>query len=193
VSTLRSKSWPSKAKLAAIAVLPLFFIFTFWLEFKKVTGTRVNSWEQDLTSDCGIVLTGGASRVREGLDLLATGQIKRLVISGVYSGARLRDIFPLEPFYGNLPLQNVVLERRSETTYGNANQTLPIVEALNCRDVTLVTGNLHMYRAKKTFLAIYPQSLPILTHAVISGRAESGFSEVSTEVLKSLFYSLWAY
>jgi uncharacterized SAM-binding protein YcdF (DUF218 family) len=165
----------------------------YWLEFRKVTATTVNSWEQDLSSDCAIVLTGGPSRVREGMDLLATGQIKRLVISGVYGGATLKDIFPLEPFYGNLPTQNIVLERRSETTYGNANQTLPIVEALNCRDVTLVTSNLHMYRARRTFLAIYPDSIPILTHAVISGRSESGFFETSTEVLKSVFYSLWAY
>ena len=190
---MKSKSWPSRHKLALASFLPLFFISLFYSEYRKVTATQVNSWEQDLSSDCAVVLTGGASRVREGLDLLATAQIKRLVISGVYGGATLRDIFPLEPFYGNLPKQNIVLERRSETTYGNANQTLPIVEALNCRDVTLVTSNLHMYRAKKTFLAIYPQNIPILTHAVISGRSEAGFLEVSTEVLKSLFYSLWAY
>ena len=32
-----------------------------------------------------------------------------------------------------------------------------LVEALNCKDVILITSHLHMYRASRTFKAIFPE------------------------------------
>lgn len=170
-----------------------FFSWIFWQEYKKVTQTPINSWTEDLSLDCAIVLTGGANRVRTGLDLLSRKQIKKLVVSGVYENATLREIFPLWPVYGELDEKDVVLERRSLTTFGNAQQTVPIVEALNCREVAVVTSNLHMYRAFKTFQASYPETILLKAYSVNPGRSESGLVEIWTEVLKSLFYELWAY
>ncbi|NJM09759.1 MAG: YdcF family protein [Bdellovibrionaceae bacterium] len=141
----------------------------------------------------GIVLTGGPGRVREGFDLLAQGQVHKLIISGVHPRATLRDIFPQWPYYGTLRASDVVLERRSGTTYGNAQQSLPLVEALRCRSLVLVTSHLHMRRAFKTFRQVYPPELLILTRAVSSGSIPPRSSDLSFEVLKSLFYSLWAY
>ncbi len=169
------------------------FSVVFLREYQKVAAQPVNSWSEDVTADCAVVLTGGSNRVREGLDLLSRGQVRKLIISGVFANAQLREIFPLWTFYGNVHEKDVVLDRRSNTTYGNAQQTLPIVEALGCRDVALVTSNVHMYRAIRTFQATYPPNLTITRFAVHPGRAESTLVEVSTEVLKSLFYSLWAF
>jgi uncharacterized SAM-binding protein YcdF (DUF218 family) len=165
----------------------------FGREFQKVTSHPINSWTEDISADCAVVLTGGSNRVREGLDLLSRGQVKKLIISGVHSSATLREIYPLWPFYGDVKEQDVVLDRRSTTTYGNAQQTIAIVEALGCRDVALVTSNLHMYRAYRTFQASYPSNIILIKYAVNSGRGEASFLETSTEALKSLFYSLWAY
>lgn len=153
----------------------------------------VNSWTSDINVDCGVVLTGGSHRVRTGLDLLSRRQIKKLVVSGVYANATMRELFPLWPFYGSIDEKDIVLERRSSTTYGNAQQSLPIIEALNCRDVALITSHTHMYRALKTFQAAYPETISISPYAVNTSRSESGFYEISTEVLKTLFYRLWAY
>jgi uncharacterized SAM-binding protein YcdF (DUF218 family) len=182
-------------RLESVLFILLFLIFSvaFIREFEKVNSQSINSWTEDITADCAVVLTGGSNRVREGLDLLSRGQVRKLIISGVYSNAQLREIFPLWPFYGNVQEKDVVLDRRSTTTYGNAQQSLPIVEALGCRDVALVTSNLHMYRAFRTFQAAYPAAVGISRFAVNSGRSEANLLEVSTEVLKSLFYSLWAY
>lgn len=162
-------------------------------EYQHVTREPISSWKTDVSADCSVVLTGGSSRVREGFDLLSRGQVKKLIISGVYSNAQLREIMPLWPFYGTLQEKDVVLDRRSSTTYGNAQQTVPLVEALGCRDIILVTSSLHMYRAFRTFQAAYPKDFPIYKHAVYSGHNESSLIDTSTEVLKSLFYSLWAY
>ena len=202
---LKSKSSPPSkfAALASRIVRRLEFVFILFLllllsgaflrEYHKVTAQSINSWTEDVTADCAVVLTGGSNRVREGLDLLSRKQVRKLVISGVYSNAQLREIFPLWPFYGNVKENDVILDRRSTTTYGNAQQSLPIVEALGCRDVALVTSNLHMYRAYRTFQAAYPSSVGLSRIAVNSGRAEATWTEVATEVFKSLFYSVWAY
>lgn len=153
----------------------------------------VQSWIKNQTCDCAIVLTGGAGRVREGFDLLSNQAVKKLIISGVHSNVQLRDLMPLWPFYGNINENDVVLEKRSETTYGNAQQSLPIVEALKCRDVLLVTSRIHMHRAYASFRATFPESVYIHPYSVVSGRYETSVWENSLEALKSLFYSIWAY
>lgn len=131
--------------------------------------------------------------MREGFDLLSKKSVKKLVVSGVHSNATLREIVPLWPFLGEMSEDDIVLDRRSRTTYGNAQQSLPIVEALRCKDVVLVTSQVHMYRAYQTFKAAFPEKIVIYRSAIVAGRSESGPWDITTEVLKSLFYSLWAY
>ncbi len=176
--------------MVGVALLLVFFIGQ---EYNRVRSQVVNSWFEDNSADCGVVLTGGANRIREGIDLLAQKSIQKLIISGVHPRATLREIYPLLPFYGSINEQDIVLEKRSTTTYGNAQQTLPLVEALKCRDVVLITSQIHMYRAFKTFRGSFPIQIPILSRAVLAGRSEGGVDEVIWESFKSLFYSLWAY
>lgn len=167
-----------------------------WLyqrEKRLIAAEPISAWTEDHRADCAIVLTGGPGRIREGFDLLAQGQVHKLIISGVHPRATLREIFPQWPYYGSLRVEDVVLERRSATTYGNAQQTLPLVEALRCRSLVLVTSHLHMRRAFRTFRQVYPPELLILTRSVSSGAVPPRSSDLSFEVLKSLFYSLWAY
>src|SRR5688572_1569964 len=140
--------WLSLAlSLLVIAVLAGLFR----REQKLVAAESISAWTEDHRADCAIVVTGGPGRVREGFDLLAQGQVHKLIISGVHPKATLREIFPQWPFYGTLRAEDVVLERRSATTYGNALQSLPLVEAMRCRSLVLITSHLHMRRAFKTF------------------------------------------
>lgn len=174
-------------------ILVLAVTFRFISEYRAVVREPVLSWTHSQSADCAVVLTGGAGRVREGFDLLSNQVVKKLIVSGVNPNSRLREIMPAWSFYGNIKEEDVVLEKRSETTYGNAQQSLSIVEALRCRDVILVTSRLHMHRSFKTFRGSYPENIEIFKHAVVSGRYEVGVWEASFEALKSLFYSLWAY
>ena len=174
-------------------VLILFIFVRTVQEYINVQSETASSWKNTVQADCAVVLTGGAGRVREGFDLLANQNIKKLIVSGVFPNAQLREIMPTWTFYGNLKEEDVFLERRSETTYGNAQQSLAVVEALRCRDVILVTSRLHMYRAYRTFRTIFPQHIPIYKQAVVSLRLNSSFFDVLNEALKSLFYSTWVY
>lgn len=177
----------------ALLFLTAGLSYRFYHEYKSVEREGIQSWVKTPTADCAIVLTGGPGRVREGFDLLANQNVKKLVISGVFSNARLREIMPVWALYGNLSENDVVLDRRSETTFGNAQQSLPLVEALKCRDVLLVTSRLHMYRAFRTFRATFPENIYVEKHAMVGSRYEPSIPETAFEALKSLFYSLWAY
>lgn len=183
-------------KWIAAAVSLVVFIalgLTFRRELTLIKQEPITAWQEDHKADCAVVVTGGPGRVREGFDLLAQGQVHKLIISGVHPRATLRDIFPQWPFYGGLRAEDVVLERRSATTYGNAQQSLPLVEAMRCRSLVLITSHLHMRRAYRTFRRVFPLEALILTRSVSSGAVPPRFYDVAVEALKSLFYSTWAY
>lgn len=185
-----------KILIWSIAVLVFFGVAALYiLEGRRVLSEKVNSWSVDHRADCAVVLTGARGRVREGFDLLAQGLVKKLIVSGVNPSAKLHEIFPQWVFYGKLSQKDVLLERRSSTTYGNAQQTLPLVEALNCRDVVLITSQLHMYRAHRIFRSVYPPSVPIYKRNVLFGThfGQVDVPDLLLETTKSLFYSVWAY
>jgi uncharacterized SAM-binding protein YcdF (DUF218 family) len=177
-------------------IIALFLCVRFYMEAKKIkSSTRiVTAWKEDHRADCAVVLTGGVGRVRDGVDLLAQKQISKLILAGVFSSSKFEEIFPLWPYYGSVNKKDVILERRSQTTYGNAQQALSLVEALRCRDIILITSNLHMPRAYRTFRAVFPESIPIYQRAVLaSTTSRTSYSDLFFETLKSTFYSLWAY
>ncbi len=150
-------------------------------------------------SDCGLVLTGGPGRIREGIALLSQRTFKKHIISGVHQKTTLADVFPELLFYPEIDLENVILERRSTSTWGNAQSSLPIVEALKCKTVALITSDYHIYRSMRTFHAIFPPSINVLPYPVSSQRLlkRSKFffdsrywSTVFDEWSKYLFYDL---
>ena len=162
-------------------------------EIQKVNINHISSWQEDHHGDCAVVLTGRAGRLKEGFDLLSQRQIKKLILAGVNPSSNLRQIFPQWPFYGEISEQDVILEKRSQTTYGNAQQALSFIEALNCRDVVLITSHEHMYRAYRTFRSVIPDSIPIYERGVLTGKIKSSWNDLLEEGIKSLFYSVWAY
>ena len=178
--------------IVAVVALALFGWF-YRRERALILTEPISAWSEDHRADCAVVLTGGPGRVREGFDLLAQHQVRKLIISGVHPRASLREIFPAWPFYGRMNVDDVVLERRSTTTYGNALQSLPLVEAVRCRSVVLITSHLHMRRAHRTFRQIFPREIVLLTRAISAGAIPPRGNDVGIEVIKSFFYSLWAY
>jgi len=184
-----------KRRLVLLVAILCFGFLTvlFGREARRVTEFTANSWTEDQSADCAVVVTGGAQRIREGFDLLIRKSVQKLIISGVNPQVELRQLFPLWPFHGDLRESDVILEKRSQTTWGNAQQSLPLVEALRCRDLLLITSRLHMYRTYSTFRAEFPESISIYPRAVVPGAFEPEWHEVAGETAKSLFYSIWAY
>lgn len=176
-----------------IALLAIVFIWRFIVEYRQIRATPIDAWTRDQRADCAVVLTGGSGRVKEGMDLLSRRAVRKLIVSGVNPQADWRDIFPNWPYYQDVSESDIVLERKSRTTFGNAQQTLAVAEALVCRDLLVVTSRYHLHRALKTFRAEFEDRMPV------EGRAVSGQStdfvpfEIAAESVKSLFYQTWAY
>lgn len=193
IPVLKLKSIRRKAVAATIFAWIVFLSWAYTREVRLILRQPVTAWTEDISADCAVALTGGPQRIREGLDLLSRHSVQKLIISGVNPQTSFREIFPLAPYYGDLREQDVVLERRSQTTFGNAQQTLPLVEALHCRDLVLITSRIHMRRALSTFRAEFPNDFPIIVRAVPAIKDPPGWDEVAWEATKSLFYAPWAY
>lgn len=178
--------------LGSVLLLSLIYLsFVSYKHFNTINQYPITAWVEDHQADCGVVLTGGPNRLGDAFEQLYLKRVKKLIISGVNPTTRLRDIFPEKVFYGDLDDGDIILEKRSLTTYGNAQQALPLIEALNCKDVVLITSKLHMMRAFKTFRKHFPLDIPIYTRSTLGRRYKPHWTRVGVETLKAVFYDLW--
>src|SRR5689334_20317248 len=107
------------ALLAALALLALFgggFVWFIW----TVPATEVTL---DRNADGIVVMTGGASRISDAIELLATGHGKRLLISGVHPTTSSAEIARNNPRYEGFVACCVDLDHSAINTVGNATET----------------------------------------------------------------------
>lgn len=182
---------PDRLKFLKKKRIFIFFLFlvAVYLKTDQILREPENLWSSpELSADCGVVLTGATGRLREGFELLAQKKIKKLIISGVYKEARMVELFPYAGYYPEVNLNDIYLEKRSETTFGNARHSLSLVEGLRCRDVILVTSQIHMHRAYSIFKIVYPEGMTLKKLTLPNTKSESGLYGLAAEVLKNLFY-----
>lgn len=141
-------------------------------------------------SDCGVVLTGSPGRIREAFEVLVLKKIDKLIVSGVYKDAQLHEIFPYLSEFPDIDANNIILEKISGSTYQNAVQSLVLAQELKCKNILLITSQLHMYRAYKTFQANFPADMKINTYSILSPSKENSQWPIFVETFKSLFYLL---
>ncbi len=176
-----------------VAIATFLFVALFGMEAYQIASDHHQSpaesdIEQLTENDCGVVLTGGPGRIREAIEILAQKKIKKLVISGVYKEAQLAEIFPALPFYPEINPGDIILEKRSESTYGNAVQSLAVVQTLQCKSILLITSQLHMHRSHKIFQTIYPDSITVKKFYVYHQKKDPSETDLLIETVKSVFY-----
>ncbi len=174
--------------IAVFCVFALFIYEGYEIANEQPLRLEDNEIDQLQVKDCGVVLTGGPGRIREAIEILGQKKIKKLVISGVYKEAQLTEIFPPLPFYPEVDPDDILLEKRSESTFGNAVQSLALVQTLQCRSVLLITSQMHMRRAYKIFRALYPETIQIQKHYVLNQRKDPSELLLVVETIKSVFY-----
>jgi uncharacterized SAM-binding protein YcdF (DUF218 family) len=100
----------------------------------------------DRNADGIVVLTGGASRINDAIELLAAGRGRRLLISGANRTTNPIDISRLNPEFARW-IRCCVDFDRPVNTRGNAVETRRWARSRGCHSLIVVTSSYHMPRA----------------------------------------------
>jgi uncharacterized SAM-binding protein YcdF (DUF218 family) len=143
----------------------------------------------DRNADGIVVLTGGASRIADAVDLLASGRGKRLLISGVHRATTSNEIAHLVPEYQRLIACCVDLDHSAINTVGNALETRRWVKDRGFRSLIVVTSSYHMPRTMAELARQLPDveliPFPVVTDKL---RAEPWWSSGPTARLLVVEY-----
>jgi uncharacterized SAM-binding protein YcdF (DUF218 family) len=119
-----------------------------------------------------VALTGGASRINDAIELLASGRGQRLLISGLNRTTSSNEISRLNPEFESWVRCCIDFDR-SVNTLGNAIEIKRWAEGRGFHSLIVVTSNYHMPRA----LAEIAHQLPgvaLLPFPVITERQRAG-------------------
>ena len=142
-----------------------------------------------------VVLTGGAQRIDDAINLLAEGYADRLLISGVNEKTNREQISRLNPGQRHLFDCCVDLDYRARNTIGNAIEIRRWTERNHFASLIVVTSNYHMPRALVELEHALPsvQKIPYSVAATIDPhswwRSASAARVLFSEYVK--FLAVW--
>ena len=151
--------------VAALVFASGFYWFVQQMPVVETSPTR--------NADGIVVLTGGALRISDALELLSSGHGRRLLISGVNRTTRSYEIARLVPEHQRWFSCCVDLGHEATNTIGNAVETRRWVEDRGFKSVIVVTANFHMPRAMAELGHELPE-VNLVPYAVVSDRVKVG-------------------
>jgi uncharacterized SAM-binding protein YcdF (DUF218 family) len=131
-----------------------------------------------------VVLTGGASRIEDAIELLARGNGRRLLVSGVNPQTSDRAIARLRPEHATFVTCCVDLDRTAVNTLTNATETRRWAKERGFHSLIVVTSNYHMPRAMAELSHQLPD-ISLIAFPVVSDRLKTGWA--NGPVLRLLF------
>lgn len=175
--------WAALVAVCAIAIFAVgFVVFLFKLPVEEVVLRR--------NADGIVVLTGGASRIEDAVELLASGRGQRLLITGVHRLTSEREIARLKPGYGKVFACCVDLDRSALNTIGNATETRRWVHERRFKSLIVVTSNYHMPRAMAELQHQLPD-IVLIPFPVVTDQLRASWSNGPT--LRLLFWEYVKY
>lgn len=114
-----------------------------------------------------VALTGGKGRIGQAVALLARGQAKRLLITGVHPSTKASELQRLVPGGAEIFPCCVDLGGSALDTRGNAAETSAWVAKHDFSSLIVVTSSYHMPRTLVEFARAMPQ-VHLVPHAVVS-------------------------
>jgi uncharacterized SAM-binding protein YcdF (DUF218 family) len=101
----------------------------------------------DRVADGIVALTGGASRISDAVELLASGRGRRLLITGVGATTNTAELMRLAPDHQRWFGCCIDLDYSAANTVGNAVETRRWARERGFRSLVVVTSGYHMPRA----------------------------------------------
>jgi uncharacterized SAM-binding protein YcdF (DUF218 family) len=161
--SLRRFLWlPLRLGLLGLAVIALV-----WLAGLVWFADSIPDQVTDATTatDAIVVLTGGSQRLTAGLDLLAAGKARKLLVSGVHQGVELAELLRVQHHPEDWMSCCITLGHAADNTLGNALETAAWMEQEKFRSLRLVTAGYHMPRSLLEFRRAMPE-IEIIAHPV---------------------------
>lgn len=138
-----NRRWRLAIALLLVPAMVLALGFALFLrELKASSGQRGAA-----RADGIVALTGGAQRINDAVELLASGQGRRLLISGVNLRVGREDIARINPDSERWIDCCIDLGYRARNTIGNAIETRRWVRTNHFTSLLVVTSNYHMPRS----------------------------------------------
>jgi uncharacterized SAM-binding protein YcdF (DUF218 family) len=132
-----------------------------------------------------VVLTGGASRIPDAIELLAAERGARLLITGVYRATSRDEIARLTPLYSRFFTCCVDLDRTALNTLGNAIETRRWAKEHNFNSLIIVTSGWHMPRAMVELQHQLPETT-LIPYPVVSEKIKTESWLHNGEILRLL-------
>lgn len=158
----RMARWP----LAALGLLAIAWVAgLIWFAADIPPPAPAVVAPDDARTDAIVVLTGGSSRLRVGLTLLAAGAAGKLFVSGVYRGVDVAELLRTARQAPEAVDCCIALGYAADSTAGNAAETRGWMQKEGLRSFRLVTANYHMRRSLLEFRRAMP-AMTIVAHPV---------------------------
>lgn len=141
------------------------------------------------SADGIVVLTGGASRIVDAVELLSAGNGKRLLISGVNPSTTHAELIRMNPEVEKLLVGRIDLGHEATNTIGNAIETGHWARQQQFRSLIVVTSGWHMPRALVEIAHEVPE-MTLIPHPVVSERMREApwWSDLPTVRLLAVEY-----
>ena len=104
--------------------------------------------DANIKADAAIALTGGSgARIAAGVELVSSGAVPRLLVSGVHPDVTMGDIAKLAGGPAETYACCVELGRMAATTIGNAEEAAAWTQENSYQSIVLVTSDYHVPRS----------------------------------------------
>ena len=136
-------------------------------------------------ADGVVVLTGGADRIAEAVNLVAKGYASRLLITGVNQSVGVDEIARLTPEFRETFDCCIDLGYRAQNTEGNAVEARDWAQERSMSSLIIVTSNYHMPRALLEIRAAMPD-IRLTRFSVLPDALKAGDWRYEPAILKLL-------
>jgi len=188
---IRRRGWAVLRRIYQATIVGCWLVLViFAIGFVWFAGTVASDEVRlDGKADGIVALTGGASRLSDAVDLLASGRGRRLLISGVSPTTNVGDLKRRVPDHERWFGCCIDLDYSAINTIGNAVETRRWVLGHGFRSLVVVTSSYHMPRAMLELSHQLP-GVTLIAYPVVTPqrRAEGWWSRPASAKLLMLEY-----
>jgi len=178
--------------------LLLLYILGFMLFISNLPKYEDTKIKNDI--EAIIVLTGGMSRISEGLKLLTNKYSNKLFISGLFTKSSIKNYKKTLSKFKHINHSSIHYDTIAKTTIENAEQVKKWISENNVKSIYLVTSYYHMPRAKY-LIQLYIPDLKIIPHPVFPINFIKNQKNYTVRIVSLIFFeynkyilsNLWFY